>query len=268
MQSLVFSLAALAALLPAAVLELCGPDRPARGGVQWWILIALALAGPMAWATAQYAATWRTDLSATLWVTVAATMALFAGCAAVAASVRSLAPLLLPYLILLGAMATVWAEVPGRPLAGQAPAGWINLHILASVLTYALLTMAAVAGTAVVLQERALRMKQRTTLTRRLPSVADAERLQVRLLIAAEIVLGLDILSGMATQYFTIGAPLAFDHKTLFTLGAFLLIGVVLAAHFRTGMRGRRAAKMTLLGYLLVTLGYIGVKVVTDLLLT
>src|SRR3546814_568790 len=105
-------------------------------------------------------------------------MALFVGLSVVVASARRLAPLLLPYLVLLGALATIWAGVPGHPLAGQAPAGWISLHILVSILTYALLTTAAIAGAAVILQERALKAKRRTILTRSLPSVADAERLQ------------------------------------------------------------------------------------------
>ncbi len=54
---------------------------------------------------------------------------------------------------------------PERPLAGIAPAAWLNLHIAVSV--------------------------------------ADAETMQVRLLAAAEAVLGFDLLSGMATQYLT-----------------------------------------------------------------
>lgn len=267
-QPLIFSLSALTTLLPAAVLALYDePGRPKRAGLLWWALIVLALAGPAAWTAVQYASAWRTGLSATLWLTVAATMTLFAALSVIAAPARSLASLLIPYLVLLGALATLWAGVPGHPLAGEVPAGWIGLHIVVSVLTYALLTVAAVAGVAVMLRERALKAKRRTMLTRRLPSVADAERLQVRLLIAAETVLVLGITSGMAAQYFTTGMPLALDHKILFTLGAFLLIGVLLMAHFRTGMRGRHAARMALLGYLLVTLGYVGVKVVTDLLL-
>src|SRR3546814_1107267 len=71
------------------------------------------------------------------------------------------------------------------------------------------ISVAAVAGVAVMLREWALKAKRRTMLTRRLPSVADAERLQVQLLIAAETVLGLGIVSGMAVQYFTTGMPLA-----------------------------------------------------------
>jgi ABC-type uncharacterized transport system permease subunit len=97
--------------------------------------------------------------------------------------------------------------------------------------------------------------------------VADSERLQVRLLIASEIVLGLGLLTGMATQYLSSGGLLAFNHKTLFSVLTFVLIAALLAAHYRTGVRGRRAARLVLLAYLLLTLAYPGVKFVTDVLL-
>jgi ABC-type uncharacterized transport system permease subunit len=41
----------------------------------------------------------------------------------------------------------------------------------------------------------------------------------------------------------------------------------LLVAHYRSGMRGRRAARVVLLAYLLLTLGYPGVKFVTDVLM-
>lgn len=97
--------------------------------------------------------------------------------------------------------------------------------------------------------------------------MADAERIELGLLLAAEIVLGLGILTGMGTQYFTRGVVLTFDHKTVLTIVAFLVIGLLLWSHHRVGLRGRRAARLVLVGYLLVTLGYPGVKFVTDVLL-
>jgi ABC-type uncharacterized transport system permease subunit len=45
------------------------------------------------------------------------------------------------------------------------------------------------------------------------------------------------------------------------------VIAALLAAHYRTGIRGRRAARYMLLGYLLLTLAYPGVKFVTDVLI-
>ena len=71
----------------------------------------------------------------------------------------------------------------------------------------------------------------------------------------------------MALRYSEVGSLLAFDHKTILTITAFTLIAGVLLLHFRTGMRGRKVARLALAAYLLLTLGYPGVKFVTDILL-
>jgi len=170
--------------------------------------------------------------------------------------------------LILGLLASVFHHAHGAPLSPAAPAGWLELHILVSVITYALLTLAAVAAFAAFLQERALKRKRPNALTRMLPSVADSEALSGRLLVVSEVVLGIGVLSGMATQYFETGSLLVFDHKTLLSLLAFLVIGGLLIAHGLTGVRGRMAARFVLLAYLLLTLAYPGVKFVTEVLLT
>lgn len=263
--SSLFSLSALAALVPASLFAL----RPgASRGAVYWALLGVAIAGPVAWAVAQTAGEWRTGFSVALWVTVAATMALFAMLAAFDRQAWRLTPLLLPYLFLLGIVAMVWQQAPARPLAGGgAQEAWLGVHIAVSVLTYALVTVAATAGFAGVLQERALKTRRPTALTRLLPSLADGERLQFRLLAASCVVLGLGLASGMATLYLETGALFAFDHKSLLSVAAFVVIAGLLLAHAKTGVRGRRAARLLLLAYLLITLAYPGVKFVTDVLL-
>jgi len=96
--------------------------------------------------------------------------------------------------------------------------------------------------------------------------VADSEHLEFVLLVATELLLALAILSGMGTLYSESHHVLAFDHKTVLTVVAFLLIGLLLILRWRSGVRGRRAARLVLLAYLLLTLAYPGVKFVTDVL--
>lgn len=263
--SILFSLSALLALVPAALLPWRG------GGVErdwpYWILLAVAVVGPSGWALALLSAEWTTNLSTALWVSIAASLVLFAGVALLSATAWRLGTLLLPYLVVLGAIATIWQHAPGRPLSGAAPAAWLDGHILVSVATYAVLTLAAVAALAVFIQERALKLKQPGRLTAMLPAIAESEALQVRLLIAGEVVLALGLATGVALQYFKTGRFLVLDHKTLLSVLAFVLIGALLWAHARTGLRGRRAAQLALLAYLLLTLAYPGVKFVTDVLM-
>jgi ABC-type uncharacterized transport system permease subunit len=60
---------------------------------------------------------------------------------------------------------------------------------------------------------------------------------------------------------------LRLDHKTVLVLATFVVIVALLWLHFRRGLSGRRAARYILVAYLLLTLGYPGVKFVTDVLI-
>jgi ABC-type uncharacterized transport system permease subunit len=262
--SVVSSLAALLSLIPVTVLSYRRETE--RPDMAFWILIAVAFTVPALYAATLVGGTWKTGLSVTLWVSIAASMAIFVVLIAVSRETWRLTPLLLPYLVLLGLIATIWTNLPQDDGLAAAPDAWLALHILVGLGTYALCTLAAVAGLAATLQERALKRKHPTDFTRRLPSVADASALQVGLLAVAEVVLALGIVTGMARQYEITGQVLAFDHKTLLSILAFAVIAALLFLHHRTGLRGQRAARFILVAYLLLTLAFPGVKFVTDVL--
>lgn len=262
--SLALSLSALAALLPAALVRWRRNDG--RDALFYGVLL-LAAVGPLAWSAAQLGGAWHTGFAMSLWVTIAATMVLFLGLVAATRQGWRLTALLLPYLILLGILATIWQRAPERPISEAIPAGWLDVHIALAVITYGLLTLAAVAGAAVFLQERALKAKRPTPLTRLLPAVADSEQLEVRLLYTAEAVLALGVMSGIATQYFSGATSWALDNKTLFSVAAFCTIAALLVARRVSGLRGQRVARWALIAYLLLTLAYPGVKFVTDVLM-
>jgi ABC-type uncharacterized transport system permease subunit len=260
--NLVLNLTALLALVPASLL----PYRraAARPDLLFWLLLAVAVAGPAAACLAQFGGHWQTGLAGALWVSTTASAALFAGLAAVSRGAWRLAPLLLPYLCVLAVLAVIWSGAPGHGTVAGAPDAWLAVHIAVSVATYALSTLAAVASCAVLIQERALKRKDPGPLSRSLPAIVEAERLELRLLVVAELVLGVGIVTGMALQYLETGTLLAFDHKTVLSLLAFAVIGVLLILQLGSGLRGRRAARLVLAAYLLLTLAYPGVKLVTD----
>mgnify|MGYP002630165055 CR=1 FL=1 len=276
--SIILSISALVALLPAALLPLMrGQAARGQAGEQgreqgrdavFWALLAVAAAGPAVVVYGLFAAGWRTGLSSALWLNIVVSLMVFALVAGVTRAGWRLAPLLIPYLILFGALATIWQHEPERPLAGGALSAWTELHIVLALVTYGLLTIGAVAGLAVFLQERALKAKRPTFLTHLLPSVSDGEALQAGLLAMSAGVLALGLISGAGAQYFIDGQWVHLDHKIIFSLLTFAVLIALLAAHFWVGMRGRRAARIVLLAYLLITLAYPGVKFVTDVVLS
>lgn len=260
-----FGSLALAALLPAALLSRGQLERGAMAA--YWGSVLLAVAGPTIWAIAQHGDGWRTGLAPALWLAIAISAVLFAALAAIDPVVRRLTPLLVGYLVLLGLVALAWQPAPGRPLRAAVWPAWLQVHILVALVSYGLLTLAAVAGAGVVLQERALRRKQPTAFTRSLPAIVEGERLQTALLLAVEIVLGLTLVTGVVLNREEGLSWLTADHKTVLSMLAFAVIGVLLVLHVRFGLSGRRAARYGLLAYLLVTLAYPGVKFVTDVVM-
>ena len=230
--------------------------------------LALALAGAVEGSWLHVTGGWPTGLAAALTVTVAACLAAYTGLCLLAAPAWRLARVLLPYLLALSLLAAI-AHLRGiGRVVADAPPLWLDVHIVVSLATYALLTLAAVAALAGVIQARALKRKRPTRFSRALPAVAESEVMEIRLLALSEAVLGAGLMSGMALLYQETGLPWRFDHKTLFSAAAFLVIGALLIARAQCGVRGRAAARLILIAYLLLTLAYIGVKFVREILLT
>ena len=258
------SLGALAGLVPFLVYTLRwdpGERSPVR-----WILLGVAFCGAASVAWAANNVGWNPGLAATLWVSIAASLAVFAVLAARVSAAWRLGRVLMPYLLVLGLLATVWSGTEGAASL-DTPGPWLIIHVTVAVTAFALATVAAVAATGTFIQERALKSRNPGPLSRSLPSVADGERIQTRLLILAETVLLIGILSGMAELYVSESRLATFDHKTILSVLAFLLIGLLLFLQAKSGLRGRRAARLLLLSYLLITLAYPGVKFVTDVIL-
>lgn len=268
-----FSLSAFVAMLPMALYGLLTRHGGEKVGAQFWVLLGVALAGALMWVWAQFSTGWHTGFAASLWLTILATLLLFAALVLIQPDARRLSVLLLPYLALLALLALLWERAPERAL-GAPLSSWAVPHIAMSILAYGCATLAAVAAVGVIFRERALKSKAPPTQGRAqapwlagLPAVATGERLQTRLLLAAAIMLAAGIATGLATQIVEFGAWLPLNHKVILALVAFVVVVGLLTLHLRLGLAGRRAARVLLAAYLLLSLAYPGVKFVTDVLI-
>jgi ABC-type uncharacterized transport system permease subunit len=229
-----------------------------------------ALAGAIAaLAVDLMAGGWRGDLAPTLWASLTATLLAYVTIGWRSQTMQRLTGLLMPYLVLLGILSLVVRSlsVPPPLTTADLPILWFDTHIVIALATYALLSLAAIAGLACLLEERALKRRAGGGHEGRLPPVADSERVEVRLLGMAWIVLGIGIATGMALGWIDARNAIPFDHKTVLAVAAFVVIGVLLWLRARTGFRGRRAARWVLVAWLLLTLAYPGVKFVREFLI-
>lgn len=262
--ALIVALAALICLaaLAAGALRLRYEARSAH-----LLLLAAAGAGVTLTVTVRILDGWHADLSTALWATTAATTLIAFVLTALRVMSTSYLTLLGPYMLLLGFLAMALSAGAASPPPMATLSMPVIVHVIDSVLTYGLATVAAVVALAATLKQRALKTKRDGEIVRRLPSVAESERLVFRLLIVAEILLFVGLMTGSILSYRQNGVLLPFDHKTFLTALSFLVIGALIALHVFIGMRGRAAARFVLIAWILLTLGYPGVKFVTDILI-
>ena len=264
--ALLLNLSALIALLPAS---LVAQRKIAARDTVFWLVLGVAIAGPALLLVVTSYDGWHSDLSTALWTTIITSLLLFAIMSAVIRDAWRLSPLFTPHMFIFGLFAAAWATLNKgiAPVPTNTLSGWVILHIVASITTYGLITIGSVAALAAIFQERALKAKKQTRLVHTLPSLAGCDGIVMLLLGMGEAVLVIGLLSGMALEISDTGSLFSFNHKTILTLTAFVIIGCLLFAHFKFGLRGRKAARLVLLGYLFLTLGYLGVKFVTNVLL-
>src|SRR5215469_14289964 len=101
---LVMNLSAVVALLPACFVV----QRAASRDWLFWATLALAVIVPALTVLGLMAGAWRTGFGIALWLTVAACLSVFAALSIASRTAARLAPLLLPYLLFLGVLATAF----------------------------------------------------------------------------------------------------------------------------------------------------------------
>lgn len=262
--SLFLAVAALFALLALGAALWRGLETR---GVLFWPLLAVALAGVAALLAVEGRGGWPTGFADALWLSVGACLLVYGAVSALSRDGRQLGVVLVPFLIVSGVLATAWLSGRPRILHPDVASGWVAVHVGASLATYALVALAAGAGLAILVQERAIKRKTRGALSARLPNVAACERLELYLLLAAALVLGAGIATGMAWSHLSGRPALPMDHKSVLALVAFALILGVLGLHRLTGLRGRAAARWVLGALVALILAYPGVKFVSEVLI-
>lgn len=147
------------------------------------------------------------------------------------------------------------------------PLEWqITLHAALALIGYSLLSIAALLAILLALQERALRHHRLgSRLIRALPPLTLTETLLFRLIGTGFVFLSLTLLSGVLFVDDLFAQHLA--HKTVLSIVAWLIFGVLLIGRWRWGWRGQRAVRFTLAGMAILLLAWFGSQFVLELIL-
>lgn len=141
----------------------------------------------------------------------------------------------------------------------------IQIHVLLSILAYALLALAAAQAILVAVQRHFLMAHRPGGFMRALPPFDTMESLLFTLLTAGFGMLTLALISGFIYLDDMFAQHLV--HKTVLSSLAWLMFGILLAGRWRWGWRGRRAVHWTLAGFAVLILAYFGSKLVVELIL-
>ena len=259
-----FNAVSIGLLCPALFLAVFVPNAT---GASRWVNLIVAVIGSAVVPLSISFSYWEGGVAFSLRVTIFAILILYTVLCVTHRFSQKLTILLFPYLMLLTIGASSLSSVDHEIYVIDLPSTWVGIHIVSSVITYALITLAAVIALSGYLSQRAVKNKQPNKVTSTLPSINEANRLQLRLLVISVFVLILGLLTGMGLQYYSTQSLLVFDHKTVLTFLALIVILGIIFLQNTLGVRGKVAVRFILLAYLLLTLAYPGVKFVSQVLI-
>lgn len=145
--------------------------------------------------------------------------------------------------------------------------GLFMAHIGIAILAYSLFTFAALHALLMTVAERSLHNKSTLIKLPNFPPLMVMESLLFRVITVGFVLLTLTLISGVLFSEQIFGQPLQWNHKTLFSIASWVIYGWLLFGRYQYGWRGKKAIKLTLIGFLLLLLAYIGSRFVLQVLL-
>jgi ABC-type uncharacterized transport system permease subunit len=141
----------------------------------------------------------------------------------------------------------------------------ILLHIVTSILSYALFAVAACQAVLLIYQNRHLKQHQPSRLVTSLPPLQTMESLLFQVLATGQFFLSIALLTGVLFLDDLWAQHVV--HKTILSLVAWIIFSILLFGHYRLGWRGRTAIRWTLWGFANLVLAFFGTKLALEFLL-
>ncbi|MFT7286667.1 MAG: ABC-type uncharacterized transport system permease subunit [Halieaceae bacterium] len=141
----------------------------------------------------------------------------------------------------------------------------VVVHIGSSVMAYAVLTLAAIQAALLAAQDAQLKRRQMGGLLGALPPLQLMESMLFELIWVGVAALTLSIATGMIFMENIFAQHLV--HKTVLSIVAWILFSVLLWGRHQLGWRSQTAVRLTVSGFTLLMLAFLGSKLVLELVL-
>ncbi len=140
-------------------------------------------------------------------------------------------------------------------------------HIGIALLAYSLFTFAALHALLMTIAERSLHNKPTLIKLPSFPPLMVMEGLLFKVIKIGFVLLTFTLISGMLFSEQIFGKPMQFTHKVVFSFASWIIYGWLLFGRYQYGWRGKKAINLTLIGFVLLLLAYLGSKFILQVLM-
>jgi len=137
-------------------------------------------------------------------------------------------------------------------------------HLLLALISYAVLTLAAIHALMQILLDRALKKKNSFKLIQILPSLVEIERHMIAQVKLATILIAISILTGLLWQWAEYQQFALLNHKVLLAVFTLAVLIMLLIKRNQASWPTRIASRAVLIAYVLFILAYFGVKLINS----
>lgn len=141
----------------------------------------------------------------------------------------------------------------------------VLLHISLALFSYATLMIATLYAIQLAWLDYQLKSKKRLVINPNVPPLMAVERQLFNIILIGEILLTLTLLTGFFFVHDILAQGKA--HKAVLSALAWVVYGVLLWGHYRSGWRGRRVIWISIVGAFLLTLAYFGSRFVREVII-
>lgn len=149
-----------------------------------------------------------------------------------------------------------------KPLSPVFQSYWLGIHTSLAFLGDAAFAMAFGIGIMYLIQEHHLKTKHLGGLFQRLPNLQILDEVNYRLITLGFPLLTLAIITGALWAQSAWGSYWRWDPKEVWSLITWFIYALVLHARLTAGWRGRKAAMLSIVGFLSVIFTFFGVNLI------
>ncbi len=149
-----------------------------------------------------------------------------------------------------------------KALSPELQSYWFGIHVIFAFLGDAAFAMACGIGVMYLIQERFVKSKRISGLFQRLPSLQVLDEINYHLITLGFPFLTLAMITGVIWANSAWGTYWRWDPKEVWSLITWLIYALLLHMRLTVGWRGKKAAILSIVGFVIVVFAFIGVSLI------